>query len=134
MLAAFIATIQEVDKLATRMKKISATTELLLLATDAKKNLAEKNGDVSKITKKEICSLMLSCYAKYADEAKYSKPALIEMLAELIRKSPESVVPDPELTTLAAIPAALIVVPAVIPAALRAVAVIPEADEIVEPN
>jgi hypothetical protein len=46
--------IQAQDKATTLQKKQDDTTALVLLSVNAREKLAEKDGDVSKITKKEI--------------------------------------------------------------------------------
>ena len=63
-LARSFASISEHEKCEAQKKKGGAKHELLNLAQIAKQNLANKSGDVSKITKKYICSLLLACYGK----------------------------------------------------------------------
>jgi hypothetical protein len=53
--------------------------------------LFERNGDVSKLTKAEMCSLLFSCYGAKIDEKKHLKNRLIEMLTDKIRQNPEAV-------------------------------------------
>jgi hypothetical protein len=43
-----------------------------------------------KITKKEICAILLAYYGK--DESKSSKPVLVQMLSEKIQETPENIV------------------------------------------
>jgi hypothetical protein len=52
------------------------------MSGDARTKLAAKNGDVSKITKKEISAMLLAYYGILVDESKYSKPVMIKMLSE----------------------------------------------------
>jgi hypothetical protein len=52
---------------------------------------SEKNGDVSKLMKPDICCLLFSCYGAKIDEKKHLKPKLIEMLTDKIRENPEAV-------------------------------------------
>ena len=66
------------------------------------------NDDASKLTKDEICSLLLSCYATKEDPKKSKKPDLVKKLEDLIRGHPERLVTqDPAaqtMTTAAATP------------------------------
>ena len=94
-LAKSIADIQAQDKAATLKKKDADTHALLLLAANAREKLSVKNGDVSKMTKKEICSILLACYGALFEESKYAKPVLVQMLSEKIEKNPEMVVVSP---------------------------------------
>ena len=79
------------EKREAQKKKDGAKHELLNLAQIAKQNLANKNGDVSKITKKYICSLLLACYGKEVEEHKHHKPSLVQKLSSEIAKRPEAV-------------------------------------------
>jgi hypothetical protein len=53
--------------------------------------LSEKNGDVSKLIKTEICCLLFVCYGVIADDKKLLKPKLVEMLEEQIKEKPEAI-------------------------------------------
>ena len=79
------------EKREAQKKKDGAKHELLNLAQIAKHNLANKNEDVSKITKKYICSLLLVCYGKEVEEHKHHKPSLVQKLSSEIAKRPEAV-------------------------------------------
>ena len=46
----------------------------------AKIKLAAKDKDSNKLTKKEICALLMAYYATVADESKHNKPTLVSML------------------------------------------------------
>ena len=60
---------------AAAKKKQDKTSGLLLAAPGAKAKLALKGGDVSKLTKKDICSLLLACYGK-----QWRSPSITRML------------------------------------------------------
>jgi hypothetical protein len=66
----------------TLPKKQDYTTALVLLSVNAREKLAEKDGDVSKITKKEICAILLAFHGTAVDESKHLKPALVQMLTD----------------------------------------------------
>ena len=73
-------------------KKKGKKHELLNLAPLAKDNrLAKKSGEVSKITKKQICSPILACYGIELDEQKHLEPSLVEKLSKEIADCPEAV-------------------------------------------
>ena len=61
------------------------------MAPGANTKLATKDNDVAKLTKKEICALLMSCYATTVDENKYAKNILVAMLSEKIASNPEKV-------------------------------------------
>ena len=90
MLAKSVASIAEEEKRQARQKKTTATTELFALAPEAKKKLANKLGDVNKLTKKEISALLLVCYLIEEDE-KRKKGALVAILNNSIEKDPTKV-------------------------------------------
>jgi hypothetical protein len=85
------AYISEHERGEAMRKKEGTKHELLNLAPLAKDNLAKKNGDVSKITKKQICSLLLACYGIELDEQKHPKPSLVEKLSKEIAERPKAV-------------------------------------------
>jgi hypothetical protein len=95
LLAKSIADIQAHDKAATLQKKASDASALVLLAADAREKLTAKNGDVSKITKKEICAILLAYYGTVVEETKHLKHVLVQMLSKLIDESPENIVVSP---------------------------------------
>jgi hypothetical protein len=91
-LAQSIMDIQALDKATTLQKRKDDTTALVLLSVNAREKLAEKDGDVSKITKKEICAILLAFHGTMVDESKHLKPALVQMLTEKMEETPENVV------------------------------------------
>jgi hypothetical protein len=93
-----IAGIETIERAATlkKKKKKDSTRALIQMSGDASTKLAAKNGDVSKITKKEISAMLLAYYGiSVDDESKYSKPVMIQMLSEKIQYNPESIVVTP---------------------------------------
>ena len=77
----------------------------------AKIKLAAKDNDANKLTKKEICALLMACYATMADESNHNKPNLVVMLSENIAENPERVATAPSSAAAIApvpIPAAVI--------------------------
>ena len=90
-LANSVAVIQELEKATAAKKKADCVETFTSSAPTALARLSEKNGDVSKLTKPEICSLLFSCYGTKIDEKKHLKPKLIEMLTDKIRGNPEAV-------------------------------------------
>jgi hypothetical protein len=54
--------------------------------------LAAKNGNVEKLTMKEIYSILLACYGLVVDDKKYKKPTLVLILRSKIDESPANVV------------------------------------------
>jgi hypothetical protein len=115
-LSASIAQIHLQDQAVTVTKKAAATQELLMLVAAAKLKLGANNGDVNKITKKEICALLLGCYGITALESKHLKPALCIMLSEKIAVNPGNIAVSPVAAAPNADPAG------VAAAALRAAA------------
>jgi hypothetical protein len=90
-LALSVATIQEFDKTATAKKKVDSINIFLSLAPTALVKLSEKNDDVSKLKKLEICCLLFACYGVMVDDKKLSKPTLVNMLVAKIKEKPEAV-------------------------------------------
>jgi hypothetical protein len=90
-----IADIEANEKAAALKRKNDSTRKLIQLSGDARTKLVAKNGDVSKITKKEISAMLLAFYGTSVDESKHSKPVMIQMLSEKIQKSPENIVVSP---------------------------------------
>jgi hypothetical protein len=92
-----IAGIETIERAATlkKKKKKDITHALIQMSGDARTKLAAKNGDVSKITKKEISAMLLAYYGISVGESKYSKPVMIQMLSEKIQHNPESIVVPP---------------------------------------
>ena len=58
------------------------------MVTAAKIKLAAKENYSNKITKKEICALLMACYATVEDKSKHNKPTLVAMLSENIAANP----------------------------------------------
>ena len=55
--------------------------------------LAAKNGDLTKITKREIsCAILLVYYGTNVEEGKYAKQTLVDMLSVKIEAGPENIV------------------------------------------
>jgi hypothetical protein len=90
-LANSVALIQELEKAVAAKKAADSAETFTSSAPTALARLSEKNGDVSKLTKAEICCLLFSCYGAKIDEKKHLKPRLIEMLTDKIRENPEAV-------------------------------------------
>jgi hypothetical protein len=91
-LAKSLVDIQEHDKKEAAKKMADESTMLVMLAGSAMEKLSQKSGDVSKITKKEICSILLACYGALVEESKHNKPALVDMLRVKIAERPENVI------------------------------------------
>ena len=73
MLAKSVGEIQKFGVDAAQKKKSTAESSLLYMAPGAKTKLATNDNDVAKLTKKEICALLMACYATTVDENKYAK-------------------------------------------------------------
>lgn len=82
-LADSIAEIARVDKASKAKKKNESHQELLELAPKARDNLQAKNGNVSKITKKEISSILLMYYS-IDKSASCKKDELVSTLEKAI--------------------------------------------------
>jgi hypothetical protein len=76
--------------------------DLIMLAGPANVKLAAKKGDLTKITKKEICAILLVYYGRRVEEGKHSKQTMIDILSAEIEASPENL----EIQRAAAAPAA----------------------------
>jgi hypothetical protein len=88
MLAASTAQIDNAIKREAEEKKGREEKDLVLLsAASAKEKLAAKNGDVKKLTVKEITALLFVCYSIHAP-AKVLKPGLVELLLGKIAVNP----------------------------------------------
>jgi hypothetical protein len=96
----------EAAKPAIEAAKSNETAALITLSGDAKEKLAKKGGDVSKITKREMCSILLSCYGVLVKESTHAKPALMEMLVAKIAEMPGNVLVSPVAAAPNASPAA----------------------------
>ena len=92
LLAQSIAEIKTGDKAAAEEKKSKELRDLVMLAGPANSKLAAKNGDLTKITKREICAILLVYYGTRVEEGKHAKQALIDMLSAKIEASPENIV------------------------------------------
>jgi hypothetical protein len=79
-----LAEIRTIETTATVDKKKIYTDSLILLAPSAKIKLASNSGDVMKLTKKEMCSLLLESYNTLIEDSKFNKPRLASMLSEKI--------------------------------------------------
>jgi hypothetical protein len=66
MLAASTAQIDNATKREAEEKKGREEKDLVLLSASAKEKLAAKNGDVKKLTVKEITALLFVCYSIHA--------------------------------------------------------------------
>ena len=105
MLAQSIAEIKAGDKAATEEKKPKELRDLLvMLAGPANSKLAAKNGDLTKITKREICAILLVYYGTSVEEGKYAKQALVDMLSAKIEAGPENIVIPAATAAAAAAP------------------------------
>ena len=54
--------IQAHNKVATLRKKASDESSIVMLAADYRENATAKNGDMSKISKKDICAILIAYY------------------------------------------------------------------------
>ena len=72
MLAKSVGEIQKFGVNAAQKKKSTAESSLLEMAPGEKTKLATKENDVAKLTKKEICALLMACYVTTVDENKYA--------------------------------------------------------------
>ena len=78
MLAKLVESIAEEKKKQAHHNKTAATTKLVALSPEAKRNLANKLGDATNLTKKVITALLLVCYLVEEDD-KRKKDALVEI-------------------------------------------------------
>ena len=90
MLAKSVASITEEDKKQDHCKKAATTIELVALAPEAKIMMANKLGETTKLTKKEIVALLFVCYLIEEDK-KRKKDALVAILNNNIAMDPSKV-------------------------------------------
>ena len=76
MLARSLAMISEHERDAAAKKKQDKISGLLMASPGAEAKLVLKGGDVSKLTNKDICSILLACYGETVEESKHNKDAL----------------------------------------------------------
>jgi hypothetical protein len=106
-LAESLAIIEAATKDAKENKKKTTEDALRALAPDAKVKLAEKNGEIEKLTKKHICSLLLVEYGTLVDESKHLKPKLVDMLmAKMAEARSKAAQTESQATAVVATPAA----------------------------
>ena len=72
--------IQAHNKAGTFHKKASDASELWLLDADARENLTTKNGNISNITNKDICAILLAYYGKVDKERKHLQNVLVTVI------------------------------------------------------
>ena len=92
MLARSLAIISEHERDSAAKNKQDKTSGLLLAIPGAKAKIVLQGVDVSKLTKKDICSLMLVCYGETVEESKHNKDALKKILEDNIIDSTEAFV------------------------------------------
>ena len=95
----------------------------------AKIKLAAKDKDANKLTKKEVCALLMNFYATVADESKHNKHTLVATLSKNIAANPERVATTSALAADIApvpVPAAVIDPVAATDGAAAAAAVAPD--------
>ena len=85
-----LETIEALKVAEANKKKKSEMSELIVNAPAAKAKLAAKCGDINKITKNDIFSLLLACFGEVVWEST-SKPALVQLFSANFRKIPEAV-------------------------------------------
>jgi hypothetical protein len=90
-----VAAITKFEKDEALKKKRDASTELALISGPAMVKLAAKNGNVEKLTMKEIYSILLASYGLIVDDKKYKWPALVLILRSKIDESPANVAVSP---------------------------------------
>ena len=111
ILAKSVAAIQKAEADTARKKNSTAESSLWEMVPATKIKLAAKDNNAKKLTKKEICALLMACYATVADESKHNKPTLVSMLSENIAAKPERVATAPASAAAVApvpVPAAVI--------------------------
>jgi hypothetical protein len=89
-LAASLAEMRRFDKDQADKKRDEEQQEIRDRYPAAKQKLAEKNGDVSKITKKEILAILLVDHGLFLREGKHSKQDLVEKLVAKMGSSDET--------------------------------------------
>jgi hypothetical protein len=77
-----------------KSKKTKESGELFVLAPIAAAKLAAQGADVSKLTKKEICAVLLSFFQVLMPEST-PKPALVKCLNERIASKPSALADTP---------------------------------------
>ena len=95
ILAKSVAAIQKAEADTARKKKSPAESRLWERIPAAQIKLAAKDNDTNKLIKKEICALLMACYATVADESKHNKPIIVAMISENITANPERVATAP---------------------------------------
>ena len=88
-LAKSISEINVAEKKQAEKKRESETQELIQAGPDAVKKLLSKGRDVSKLIKKEICAVLLTCFGVFENE-KNKKPLLVSALENKIREFPNA--------------------------------------------
>ena len=86
-----------------KKKKNPETSELIVNTPAAKAKLAEKCGDFTKITKRDICSLLLACFGGHVRE-RASKLAMVQILYAEIQDRPEAMQVSADPTTAVDVP------------------------------
>jgi hypothetical protein len=87
-LAASIAEISRMDKADAQSKKNAEREVKKKLAPAASAKLAEKQGDVSKLTKAEIVAILYYDYGDDVCHTKHKKPELVKRLEDKIHRNP----------------------------------------------
>jgi hypothetical protein len=82
MLAKSLGEIEEADRQIKKTKRMVAEEMLKGKAPGALIKLSSKKGDVDKLYKGEMCSLLFAFYGLYMDEEKTKKPDLVNVLQE----------------------------------------------------
>jgi hypothetical protein len=95
-LAASIAEVYRMDKADAQAKKHAERETKKTLAPAASAKLAEKQGDISKLTKAEIAAILDVDYADDISITKHKKPELVKRLEDKINGIPND--PQPPKT------------------------------------
>jgi hypothetical protein len=85
MMAKSLGEIEEAERQLKVSKKTAAEEILKAKAPIALEKLSKKKGDINKLYKGEMCSLLLVFYGQYMDEDKTKKPELVKILREKIQ-------------------------------------------------
>lgn len=85
MLAKSLGEIEEADRQLKKTKRTVAEEMLKGKASGALTKLSNKKGDVDKLYKGEVCSLLFVFYGVYMEEEKTKKPDLVNVLREKIQ-------------------------------------------------
>lgn len=101
-LAASLAQIRETEKEEEAEKKTDEEIKLRGLAEKALEKLVQKNGEVGKLYKSELCALLFVHYAKFYFEKKCKKDVLTKALRDNILSNREALGrgPDVDLSML----------------------------------